>query len=186
MTDNGLAALAEALVRADYLSPNGYPATDSFAAAILGPRGVFLPDGLPEVSIKGLLEDFDGAPYLEDFQRAVAVREADYLGQIATLRAALEDMVRQFAYWSNSAGGIYTGGLSALEEAFDVLGWDDPYPLPDRRCDEPGCMEDGTMGWPTRPGGTGLNGGYRTTCWDHSDIGKARAILAIINPEETP
>jgi hypothetical protein len=106
--------------------------------------------------------------------------------EIAALRAALEDMVRQFAYWSNSAGGIYTGGLSALEEAFGVLGWDDPYPLPDRRCDEPGCMEDGTMGWPTRPGGTGLNGGYRTTCWDHSDIGKARAILAIINPEETP
>jgi len=51
MTDNGLAALAEALVRADYLSPNGYPATDSFAAAILGPRGVFLPDGLGPVMV---------------------------------------------------------------------------------------------------------------------------------------
>ena len=23
------------------------------------------------------------------------------------------------------------------------------------------------MGWPTRPGGTGPNGGYRRTCWDH-------------------
>ena len=46
MTDRGLAALAEALVRADYLSPNGYPTTDSFAAAILGEHGVFLPDGL--------------------------------------------------------------------------------------------------------------------------------------------
>ena len=51
MTDNGLAALAEALVRADYLSPNGYPTTDSFAAAILGPRGVFLPEGLGPVMV---------------------------------------------------------------------------------------------------------------------------------------
>ena len=158
MTDNGLAALTARLERADFLSPNGYPTAASFAAAILGEHGVFLPDGLGPVMV-GMAKE------------------------IAALRAALEDMVRQFAYWSNSAGGIWTGGLSALEEAFDILGWDDPYPLPDRRCDEPGCMEDGTVGWPTRPGGTGLNGGYRTTCWDHSDIGKARAARAA--PKET-
>ena len=174
MTDNGLAALAEALHRYRgtcelwTMSEASCPfdhAKD--AAAILAERDVFLPDGLTG-------EDLRRSDFFDEQAAA-----------LAALRAALEDMVRQFAYWSNSAGGIYTGGLSALEEAFDVLGWDDPYPLPDRRCDEPGCMEDGTMGWPTRPGGTGLNGGYRTTCWGHSDIGKARAILAIINPEET-
>ncbi|HEY6568592.1 MAG TPA: hypothetical protein VI341_13835 [Actinomycetota bacterium] len=94
---------------------------------------------------------------------------------LAETREALESMALQFGYWSDGVGGIGTGGLSALEEAFDVLGWDDPHPLPERRCDEPGCMQDGTMGWPTRPGGTGPNGGYRRTCWGHSDIGKARA-----------
>ncbi len=80
--------------------------------------------------------------------------------------------MRQFAYWTESAGGIWTGGLSTLENAFDVLGWEDPHPLPDRRCDEPGCMKDATCGWPTRPGGTGLNGGYRRTCGDHMRAAK--------------
>jgi hypothetical protein len=51
MTDNGLAALAEALVRAHYLSPNGYPTTASFAAAILRNGAVFLPDGLGPVMV---------------------------------------------------------------------------------------------------------------------------------------
>jgi hypothetical protein len=94
------------------------------------------------------------------------------------LRAALEDAARQFGYWSDKAGGVGTGGLSTLENIFDLLGWEDPHPLPDRRCDEPGCMEDGTMGWPTRPGGTGPNGGYRRTCFEHSKYGEqARAAL---------
>lgn len=84
------------------------------------------------------------------------------------LREALEGMVCQFAYWASPAGGYGTGGLSALEEAFDVLGWDDPHPAPEARCDEPGCMERADCGWPTRPGGTGLNGGYRRTCFEHS------------------
>ena len=100
---------------------------------------------------------------------------AEQAATIATLRAALEDMVRQFAYWTESAGGIWTGGLSTLEDAFVVLGWDDPHPLPDRRCDEPGCMKDATCGWPTRPGGTGPNGGYRRTCGDHMRAALAAA-----------
>jgi len=35
------------------------------------------------------------------------------------------------------------------------------------RCDEPGCERMQTCGWPTRPGGTGPNGGYRRTCGLH-------------------
>ena len=69
MTDNGLAALAVALVRADYLSPNGYPTTDSFAAAILAERGVFLPEGLTG----------------EDLRRS------DFFDEQATTIAALRD-----------------------------------------------------------------------------------------------
>lgn len=35
------------------------------------------------------------------------------------------------------------------------------------RCDEPGCDQEATCGWPTTPGGTVPNGGYRRTCGDH-------------------
>lgn len=35
------------------------------------------------------------------------------------------------------------------------------------RCDEPECDREATCGWPTRPGGTGPNGGYRRTCGNH-------------------
>lgn len=83
----------------------------------------------------------------------------------ARLREALEDMCHQFAYWGNP--GLSTGGLSTLEDAFDVLGWDDPHPCPRQTCDEPGCAGRVTCGWPTRLGGTSVNGGYRRTCGPH-------------------
>ena len=48
-----------------------------------------------------------------------------------TLRETVEDLVRQFAYETVVDGVpcLWTGGLSALEGAFAVLGWSDPYPL---------------------------------------------------------
>jgi hypothetical protein len=73
-------------------------------------------------------------------------------------------MCRQFAYWSDRDGGYWTGGLSALEEAFEVLGWDDPMPAPQARCDEPGCMEQSSCGTPTMTG-------YRRTCGPHMPSG---------------
>jgi len=44
------------------------------------------------------------------------------------LREALEDMVYQFAYSRTQDGEVIisTGGLSALEDAFETLGWPDP------------------------------------------------------------
>lgn len=79
------------------------------------------------------------------------------------LRDALEDMVRQFGYY---AGGAYiTGGLSALEGAFAELGWKDPHPAPEDACQEPGCGERRTCGWPTP------DGGYRWTCAEHLNTG---------------
>jgi hypothetical protein len=41
---------------------------------------------------------------------------------IADTIEALDGMVRQFAYWSDTRGGYTTGGLSALEDAFDDWG----------------------------------------------------------------
>ena len=73
-------------------------------------------------------------------------------------RDALEDMVNQFAYWGN--GGYVTGGLSALEHAFAVLGWDEPHVVKELWCDEPGCRERITCG-------TRTTTGYRRTCSKH-------------------
>lgn len=44
------------------------------------------------------------------------------------LREALLDMVEQYAFENNRGGREYywTGGMGALENAFDALGWNDP------------------------------------------------------------
>ena len=76
----------------------------------------------------------------------------------AQLREALESMVRQFGSWSD--GCLTTGGLSALVDAFMVLGWDDPHPMPDMQCEEPGCKKQSSCGWPSPSG-------YRRTCGEH-------------------
>lgn len=97
-----------------------------------------------------------GDPVLrKDIEEQVTSGEA-----LTDTREALESMVYQFGYWNDSAGGFTAGGLSALEYAFEVLGWEDPRPAPEVRCDEPGCMHQISMGTPTPQG-------YRRTCFDH-------------------
>ena len=80
--------------------------------------------------------------------------------RVAALESALEDMCYQFAY-NNNKGEIHTGGLSALENAFAVLGWTDPQPLPkEMLCDEPKCKKRATCGIPTASG-------YKRLCGEH-------------------
>lgn len=74
-------------------------------------------------------------------------------------REALEAMVHQFAYWDDKAGGYTTGGLSALEDAFEVLGWDDPHPYPSGRCHR--CKRQATVGTPSKAG-------YKWSCHEHA------------------
>jgi hypothetical protein len=61
------------------------------------------------------------------------------------MKEVLERMVMQFGYQGiiNGKPVISTGGMSALEEAFEVLGWDDPHKLPEEgnTCEIDGCME---------------------------------------------
>ena len=78
------------------------------------------------------------------------------------LRDALEDVVTQFAYEGERDGmpAYSTGGLSALEHAFAVLGWSDPHPVPGMACDEPGCNAWASCGKPTPDG-------YRRVCSVH-------------------
>lgn len=83
--------------------------------------------------------------------------------QRETLRDALESMVCQFAYHGTKDGAptYITGGLSALEHAFEVLGWDDPHPCPEHKCQREGCAEMATCGRPT------AGDGYGRVCGDH-------------------
>jgi hypothetical protein len=80
------------------------------------------------------------------------------------MREALEHMTCQFGYWnpgeSKGQGGLTTGGLSALEDAFAALGWDEPHYVKEMECDEPGCGAQNSSGWPSPRG-------YRHTCHDH-------------------
>ena len=57
------------------------------------------------------------------------------------LQNALESMWSQFASRINNKGRrtMTSGGLSALEEAFEVLGYDDPHYPTGGGCDEEGC-----------------------------------------------
>ena len=65
-------------------------------------------------------------------------------------KEALLDMVCQFAcHCQDKQRGLpafTSGGLSALEHAFDVLGWDDPMPCPENKCFL--CNEWATCGTP--------------------------------------
>lgn len=104
-----------------------------------------------------------GPCHWDKVRAAVAAALAD-VEKLATERAereakdALEDMVRQFAYYGN--GAYFTGGLSALEHAFGVLGWEDPQPDDSCKCDSDGCGEQATCGTPTLTK-------YRWTCSKH-------------------
>lgn len=57
-------------------------------------------------------------------------------------RDALLGMVEQFACHGHDSKRrwLHTGGLSALEDAFAALGWDDPHYTEEGGCEIAGCM----------------------------------------------
>ena len=87
----------------------------------------------------------------------------DCIAEIEQLIAALEDVCYQFGGWNDTKGGLTTSSLSALEFAFEVLGWDEPHPVPPMQCDEPGCKKQSVCGWPSPKG-------YRRTCSEHHNM----------------
>ena len=91
MTDNGLAALAAALDHAGLVwSPEG---RRYYSLAILGERGVFLPDGLGPVMVGMAKEIAALRAALEKVEHIVAAWEADDIWEMneamPALRAAL-------------------------------------------------------------------------------------------------
>ena len=73
-----------------------------------------------------------------------------------------EDVAYQFGYYFPIKDMLYisTGGLSTLERAFDILGWNDPHPVPECECEVPGCHERANCGTPTKDG-------YKRVCGKH-------------------
>ena len=66
---------------------------------------------------------------------------------------------------ADDEGAKWSCDTALVLEALDAAREEIPVHYPE--CDEPGCLRAATCGWPTRPGGTGPNGGYRRTCFDH-------------------
>ena len=73
-----------------------------------------------------------------------------------------EDIAYQFGYYFPIKDILYisTGGLSTLERAFWILGWNDPHPVPECECEFPGCHKHATCGTPTKDG-------YKRVCGKH-------------------
>ena len=83
-------------------------------------------------------------------------------------KEALIDMVHQFAYPCVPEGSkvpcLITGGLSALEFAFEVLGWSEPYPVPELKCEIVGCPKMATCGTPVKSDYAKI---YMRLCGEH-------------------
>jgi len=83
------------------------------------------------------------------------------------VKEALESMVWQFGHKGVKNGEpiIWTGGLSALEEAFEALGWEDPKFVEDSDaiCDVEGCAE-----WVVSQGIAWEDTGYWLVCSEHA------------------
>lgn len=101
----------------------------------------------------------------------------------AELREALEGMVWQFGYKGVKNGRriIHTAGLSALEYAFDALGWpDDPHDVHDTStgCDYNNCGKWTEIGTPTEIG-------YKHFCtWEHEESFKNELLQSRRRGEE--
>ena len=78
------------------------------------------------------------------------------------IKGFAEDVAYQFGYYFPIKDILYisTGGLSTLERAFDILGWNDPHHVPECECEVPGCHEHATCGTPTKDG-------YKRVCGKH-------------------
>lgn len=82
--------------------------------------------------------------------------------EVADMKEFAEDVAYQFGYYCQNGGRLHIthGGLSTLEHAFDILGWENPHPVPECECEIEGCHEHATCGTPTADG-------YKRMCGKH-------------------
>jgi hypothetical protein len=89
--------------------------------------------------------------------------------EVADMREFAEDVVYQFGYYCQNGGRLHIthGGLSTLEHAFDILGWENPHPVTECECEIEGCHEHATCGTPSADG-------YKRVCGKHFDSLRAK------------
>ena len=91
------------------------------------------------------------------------------------IKGFAEDVAYQFGYYFPIKDILYisTGGLSTLEWAFRILGWNDPHPVPECECEVPGCHEYANCGTQTKDG-------YKRVCGKHfAELAREEAALAL-------
>ena len=91
------------------------------------------------------------------------------------IKGFAEDVAYQFGYYFQIKDILYisTGGLSTLERAFWILGWNDPHPVPECECEFPGCHKHATCGTPTKDG-------YKRVCGKHfAELAREEAEAAL-------
>lgn len=86
-----------------------------------------------------------------------------------TLVEFAQDVIIQFGNYVEHDDGLYvsSGGLSTLEWAFQLAGWDDPHPVPEYSCERDGCHAHATIGMMT-------DDGYMRLCGVHGREEHAR------------
>ena len=92
------------------------------------------------------------------------------------IKGFAEDVAYQFGYYFPIKDILYisTGGLSTLEWAFRILGWNDPHPVPECECEYPGCHKHATCGTPTKDG-------YKRVCGKHfAELTREEAEAALV------
>ena len=82
--------------------------------------------------------------------------------EVAEMREFAQDVAYQFGYYCQHEGRLHIThcGMSTLEWAFDILGWENPHPVPECECEIDGCHEHATGGAPTKDG-------YKRMCGKH-------------------
>lgn len=82
--------------------------------------------------------------------------------EVGEMREFASDVAYQFGYYCQNKGRLHIthGGLSTLEWAFDILGWENPHPVPECECEIDGCHEHATCGANTADG-------YKRMCGKH-------------------
>ena len=91
------------------------------------------------------------------------------------IKGFAEDVAYQFGYYFPIKDILHlsTGGLSTLEWAFQILGWNDPHPVPECECEFPGCHKHATCGTPTKDG-------YKRVCGKHfAELAREEAEAAL-------
>jgi hypothetical protein len=111
------------------------------------------------ISRKALLAEYDRVHIGEPGKARKLIKDAPAVDEV---REFAQDVAYQFGYYCQNGGRLHitNGGLSTLEWAFDILGWENPHPVPECECEIEGCHEHATCGAQTADG-------YKIMCGRH-------------------